>query len=87
MKALLAATAVAVGLAAAAAVFAPASRAPAAPAYEIEVRDIAGAWGLVVTPEVVVTVPAHLVMPEVVVCPRPAPDLAALVRAGVEPLN
>jgi hypothetical protein len=45
---------------------------PASGAYVVEVCDVAGVPGLTVVPEVAVTAPGHLVMPEVVV--RGAPD-------------
>jgi hypothetical protein len=60
---------------AAAAVWALASSRPAATSYTVEVSDVAGVRGLVVSPEVVAAVPGALVMPEVVVRANQMPEV------------
>jgi hypothetical protein len=77
MKTILAA-AIAVALVAAAASALAGSRAVGSP-YTVEIRDVAGAKTLTVWPEVTVTVPGHLQMPEVVVSANLMPEV--VVRA------
>lgn len=70
---------------------------PAGSPYTVEVRDVAGEPTLIVVPEVGVTAPGHLVMPEVVVranaMPEVAvsaaamPEFAGVPRAGSEIVN
>ncbi len=70
---------------------------PSVPAYQVEIRDVAGASGLVVVPDVVAAAPAESMMPEVVVTPnlmpevvvhgRHAPEFAATTRPGIELVN
>ncbi len=86
-----------VGALVAAAAWALASSGQTSSSYTVEVRDVAGQPRLVVAPEVAVTAPGHLVMPEVVVTLNmmpevvvraPAkPELAAVPRAGAEAVN
>jgi hypothetical protein len=69
----------------------------AGPAYQVEVRDVAGVSRLTVVPEVVAAAPGQCVMPEVVVRSnmmpevvvhaRVAPGVAAIRRPGIEPVN
>jgi hypothetical protein len=81
----------------AAAAWALASSEPAGSPYTVEVRDVAGVRGLVVSPEVVAAVPGQCVMPEVVIranaMPEVAvsaaamPEFAGVPRAGSEAVN
>ena len=64
----------------AAAAWALVSSEPAASPYTVEVSDVAGVRGLVVSPEVVAVEPGSLVMPEVVVRANQLPEV--VVGAG-----
>jgi hypothetical protein len=48
---------------------------PASTSYTVEVSDVAGVRGLVVSPEVVDAVPVSLAMPEVVVRANQMPEV------------
>lgn len=56
---------------------------PVGSPYVVEVRDVAGEPTLIVAPEVAVTAPGHLVMPEVVVTSSMMPEV--VVRAPAAP--
>jgi len=56
---------------------------PAGSPYVVEVRDVAGEPTLIVVPEVAVTAPGRMVMPEVVVTSNMMPEV--VVRASAKP--